>query len=163
MKEYNWSLTVDGASHSWVCGVTDTYCVFFEDGQERGRLDIRNPEKKQGILQIDESIEVFGEKFDFQLENGIPYLRIDGRWAMSETTMLARQEKMLYNQKVTGLVQVATAAVIALIYLIGSHFFASWEEYWYTLIVASFFAVVGLGQFFTARKALGERAAAIEG
>lgn len=163
MKEFNWSLTVDGASHSWTCGVTDTYCAFFEDGQERGRLEIQNPEKKQGVLQLDEAIEVFGEQFDFQLENGIPYLRIDGRWTMSETTRLARREKLLYNQKVTGLTQVAVAAVIALVYLVGCRFFPGWKERWFVLVMASFFALVGVSQFFTARKALREAALSIDG
>ena len=153
-KEYIWSMEVDGVDHTWKCVVTDTQCIFYEEEVESGRLDIVNPEKKQGILQIDDKVAVFGRECPFQLENGIPYVKIDTRWVMSDTTMVARQQKMLYNQKVTGLVQIVGAAVICAVYWVLCQFNEGMKENWFVLIMASFFAVVGAGQFFTARKEL---------
>ena len=73
---------------------------------------------------------------------------------MSDTTMAARQQKMLYNQKVTGLVQVVLAALIALGYGVACYFFEGVSENWFILIMASFFAIVGGMQFYTANKEL---------
>ena len=151
-----WSMEVDGKEHIWKCEVTDTECIFFEEEIESGRIAIVNPEKKQGILQIDDKVTVFGRKCPFQLENGVPYVKIEDRWVMSDTTMKARHQKMVYNQKVTGLVQIVVSAVIAVVYFVICRFVEGMSENWFVLIMASFFAIVGVAQFFTARKELKE-------
>ena len=161
-NEFFWSMEVDGKDHSWKCEVTDTECIFYEEEEESGRIAIANPEKKQGILQIDDYVMVFGRKCPFQLENGIPYVKIDDRWVMSDTTMFARQKKMLYNQKVTGLVQAGLGVAVAVGYFIASQFMEGVSENWFILIMASFFVIVGMAQFFTARKELKEYADPVE-
>ena len=162
-NEFFWSMEVDGTEHSWKCVVTETECIFYEENEESGRLAIANPQKKQGILQIDDAVTVFGRKCPFQLENGIPYVKIDSRWVMSDTTMALRQHKMLYNQKVTGLVQVVLAIVISLGYLVACRFVEGFSENWFVLIMASFFAIVGIMQFYTANKELKGGNTAISG
>lgn len=151
-NEYLWSMDVNGEEHSWKCVVTEKECIFFEEENETCRIEIKNPEKKQGILQIDDAVMVFGKECPFQLENGIPYVKIDERWVMSDTTMAARQQKILYNQKITGLVQIVIAVVIAVVYAVVCKFFEGMSENWFVLIMASFFAIVGAMQFYTANK-----------
>ena len=153
-KEYIWSIVADGDDHVWKCIVTDTECIFYEEDTETDRLIIANPEKKQGVLQIDDEVNVFGKVCPFQLENGIPYVKIDTRWVMSDTTMAERHRKMVYNQKVVGLVQIVGAALITLVYFVLSQFNEGVKDNWFILIMASFFAVVGASQFFSARKEL---------
>lgn len=162
-KEYIWHLNTDNQSHCWKCVVTDTQCIFFEDDIQSGSLPIDDPTQKQGVLQIDKTISVFGQSLPFQLERGIPYLQVEGRWSMSETTQADRQKKALENQKLTGLVQSGLGLLIAVVYLIGSRFFPSWEANWFILVMALFFVFVGLSQVYVAHKALRARESGNEG
>lgn len=162
-NEFIWSMEVDGTERVWKCVVTDKQCIFYEENEETGRMPIANPQKKQGVLQIDDKVTVFGKKCPFQLENGIPYVKITDRWVMSDTTMKARAHKMMYNQKVGGLVQMLGALVIAIGYYVICRFNEKMSENWFVLIMASFFAVVGASQFFTARKELKSQAEAEQG
>lgn len=66
-------------------------CITYEDGVESKHLKIMNKTQMQGVLQIDCQTKVFDEITDFQLENGIPYIKLEDEegdriWFKSDTT-----------------------------------------------------------------------------
>ena len=90
-KEYVWALEVDNDMHEYKVFVGEDECITYEDGVECKRLKIMDKTQMQGLLQIDCKTKVFDEITDFQLENGIPYLKLedeDGNmiWFSSDTT-----------------------------------------------------------------------------
>lgn len=91
-KEFVWNLDIDGQEKVWKCLVTEKECVTFEGDVERKRLKVMNPVRQEKILQIDTVTTVYGKQTPFQLENGIPYIQIDGKWKMSQTTQADRLE-----------------------------------------------------------------------
>ena len=58
--------------------------------------------------------------------------------------------------------QAVLGIVIAVGYLIASKLMEGVSENWFILIMASFFVIVGMAQFFTARKELKEYADPVE-
>lgn len=91
-KEYVWNLDIDGQEKVWKCLVTEKECVTFEGDVERKHLKVMNPVRQEKVLQIDTITTVYGKQIPFQLENGIPYIQIDGKWKMSQTTQADRLE-----------------------------------------------------------------------
>ena len=91
-KEFVWNLDIDGQEKVWKCLVTEKECVTFEGDVERKHLKVMNPVRQEKILQIDTVTTVYGKQTPFQLENGIPYIQIDGKWKMSQTTQADRLE-----------------------------------------------------------------------
>lgn len=91
-KEFVWNLDIDGQEKVWKCLVTEKECVTFEGDVECKHLKVMNPVRQEKILQIDTITTVYGKQTPFQLENGIPYIQIDGKWKMSQTTQADRLE-----------------------------------------------------------------------
>ena len=91
-KEFVWNLDIDGQEKVWKCLVTEKECVTFEGDVECKHLKVMNPVRQEKILQIDTVTTVYGKQTPFQLENGIPYIQIDGKWKMSQTTQADRLE-----------------------------------------------------------------------
>ena len=91
-KEFVWNLDIDGQEKVWKCLVTEKECVTFEGNVECKHLKVMNPVRQEKILQIDTVTTVYGKQTPFQLENGIPYIQIDGKWKMSQTTQADRLE-----------------------------------------------------------------------
>lgn len=91
-KEFVWNLDIDGQEKVWKCVVTEKECVTFEGDVECKHLKVMNPVRQEKILQIDTVTTVYGKQTPFQLENGIPYIQIDGKWKMSQTTQADRLE-----------------------------------------------------------------------
>ena len=90
-KEYIWTLDVDNDIHEYKVLLCEDECITYEDGVECKRLKIMNKVQMQGVLQIDCQTKVFDEITDFQLENGIPYIKLedeegDRKWFKSDTT-----------------------------------------------------------------------------
>lgn len=94
-KEYSWALTIDGEEKVFKCLVTETEVITYEDGQEHKHLKITDPTCMEGVLQIDTVTKIYGEMIDFQLERFIPYIRLEGKWTMSDTTEKDRMEEQI--------------------------------------------------------------------
>lgn len=121
-KEYVWTLDIGGEEKVWKCLVTETECITFEGDVEKKHLKIMNPVRKEKVLQIDTITVVYGQQTPFQLENGIPYIRIDGHWKMSDTTHDDRIEQAVHihqrNSKfefIAGIVFFAVAIIKKLV------------------------------------------------
>lgn len=90
-KEYIWELEVEGQPHEYKVFVGENECITYEDGVESKHLKIMDKTQMQGVLQIDCKTKVFDEITDFQLENGIPYIKLEDdegehKWFKSDTT-----------------------------------------------------------------------------
>jgi hypothetical protein len=90
-KEYVWALDIEGEDHEFKCLVTEDEVITYEDGVECKHLKIMDKTQMQGVLQIDCKTRVFDEITDFQLENGIPYIKLEDdegehKWFKSDTT-----------------------------------------------------------------------------
>ena len=90
-KMYEWELEVDGQLVKWKCFVGEDECITYEGDRECKHLKIMNKEQKQGVLQIDCETRVWDEIVPFQLENGVPYIKLEDdegkrKWRMSDTT-----------------------------------------------------------------------------
>ena len=83
---------LDGEEKVWKCVVGEKECVTYEGDVERKHLKIMNPVRERKILQIDTVTVVYGKQTPFQLENGIPYIQLDGTWVSSDTTKQDRLE-----------------------------------------------------------------------
>ena len=126
-KEYIWDLEVDNDMHEFKVFVGEDECITYEDGVECKRLKIMDKTQMEGLLQIDCKTKVFDEITDFQLENGIPYLKLeddegDHRWFMSDTTREDRLQAKIrqlkreaYGYAIIGLIFFAIALVQRLI------------------------------------------------
>ncbi len=120
-KEYIWDLEVDNDMHEFKVFVGEDECITYADGVECKRLKIMDKRQMVGLLQIDCQTRVFDEITGFQLENGIPYIKLededgDRRWFMSDTTKEDRlQEKTrqlkkeAYGYAIIGLIFFAIA------------------------------------------------------
>lgn len=98
-KEFIFNLVVEDEDVVWKCVVHDDEVVTYEGDEECKHLKITNPEKKKGVLQIDTVTKVYDEILPFQLENGVPYVKIEGEWIMSDTTMEDRLQAKIKSLK----------------------------------------------------------------
>ena len=98
-REFVFNIIVDEEEVQWKCVVHETEVVTYEGDVECERLQITNPEKKQGVLQIDTETKVYDEVLPFQLENGVPYVKFEGEWTMSDTTMEDRLQARIKQVK----------------------------------------------------------------
>lgn len=103
-KMYEWELEVDGQLVKWKCFVGENECITYEGDRECKHLKIMNKEQKQGVLQIDCQTRVWDEIVPFQLENGVPYIKIENeegerKWRMSDTTREDRIQARIVQVK----------------------------------------------------------------
>lgn len=152
-KEFVWKMKVEGEEHTWSCLVRDTECVTYEDGRETGRLSITEPRRMQGLLQIDTETVIFGERYPFQLENGEPYIKMDGKWKRSVTSHEERIAKLIQTHKATAWMQIllglAACAACGIRYLV-QHTMGNW---FIALIIGSVIIVTGIAQLVDVRNA----------
>ena len=123
-KMYVWDLEVEGKDLEWKCFVGIDEVITYENGRECQRMKIENMRQAQGVIQIDAEVKVGDEVVPFQLENGIPYIKLmddeagERKWKMSETTWNDRLEtqsrvvkKEAYSMAAVGIVMVLISLV----------------------------------------------------
>ena len=103
-KEYIWELEVDNDIHEFKVFVGEDECITYEDGVERKRLKIMNKVQQIGVMQINCKTRVFDDLTDFQLEEGVPYIKLedeDGtlKWIASDTTKEDRLQARIRSVK----------------------------------------------------------------
>lgn len=139
-KEFVWTLELDGEEKIWKCVVGDTECVTYEGDVEKKHLKIMNPERKQKVLQIDTTTVVYGRQTPFQLENGVPYIQIDGEWTKSDTSIEDRLNATIQMHVRTSHWQVA--AGLALFAVALARQLITGEGDWWMLTVFGTFCIL---------------------
>ncbi len=94
-KVFSWELEVDDELVIWKCEVLEHECITYEGDTVCKHLKIMDTTRKEGLLQIDTQTRVYDEVLPFQLENGIPYIKIDGEWISSDTTKEDRLQQKI--------------------------------------------------------------------
>ena len=121
-KEHIWYLEVDGEEKIFKCLVTETECITFLGLVDDKHLKITNPVRKDKVLQIDTVTSIYGQQIPFQLENGVPYIKWDGGWKMSETNRQDRIAQGIRVNRLSSWIMISAGlvccVVTAILYLI---------------------------------------------
>lgn len=144
-KEYVWELEVDDQLHTYKVFVGEDECITYEDDVECKHLKIMDKTQQEGLLQIDCKTKVLDEILPFQLENGIPYIKVEGRWTASDTTKEDRLQEKIRMYKKQSLAMCAVGACLLLYTLI---------EYLVTGTLSDWDFAPILGLFFFAAAAM---------
>lgn len=143
-KEYVWTLIIEDQEHEFKCLVTETGVTTYEDGVEHKHLKITDPTCMEGVLQIDTKTKIFGDMVDFQLERFIPYIRLEGKWAMSHTTENDRMNEQIAIYKQQSL-QETIVGIGCLLVALGKVLFTGAMDDWWILIVFGIFFMSSAG------------------
>ena len=150
-KEYIWGADVDHDRTTFRVVVEDGICMTYEGDTLTNRLSYAVPEDEEQMW-IDEVIEVWGKRCRFQLDKGVPYLQMDGKWTASDTTMEARMERIAKNQKLSGIVQAVMGAVLCLVCLVAYLVGGDLDNWWFTAVIGSVMIVTGILQYRNVKK-----------
>lgn len=129
-KEYIWNLLIDGEEKVFKCLVTETEVVTYEEGREHKHLKIMDQTCMEGVLQIDTVTKIFGEMIDFQLERFIPYIRLEGKWTMSDTTQQDRMEEQIAIYKKQSKQEVVVGVLCELVVLAKQLIMGDIGDWW---------------------------------
>ena len=148
-KDYIWELEVDDVVHEFKVFVGEDECITYADGVECKHLKIMDKTQMYGVLQIDCQTRVLDEVTDFQLENGIPYIKLedeDGKlvWVMSDTTKEDRLQDKIKGIKRESYGYAAIGVVVAIICVIQYLIEGTLGE-WPILPIMSLFCFVCCG------------------
>ena len=154
-KEFIWGADVEGERTEFKVVVEEGVCLTYEGGQLTNRIKYKVP-KDPEEMWIDEFIQVWGKRCQFQLDKGVPYLKMDGKWTSSDTTMEERLQKIAKTQKLTGMVQFVIGLLIclvcAVIYMVNGTLGDKW---WFLIIIGSVMSLTGLLQYRNVKKEFG--------
>lgn len=139
-KEYVWALEVEGEDHEYKCLVTEEGVTTFEDGVEHKHLKITDPTCMEGVLQIDCETKLFGDMVPFQLERFIPYIMLEGRWIMSDTTRNDRMQQQIAIYKKQSK-QETIVGVGCLLFVLAMQLILGDIGDWWMLIVFGIFFI----------------------
>lgn len=113
-KEFVWELEIDNDFKIFKCVVGDTEVVTYEGDVEKKHLKITNPVKKIGVLQIDTTTRVYGDLIPFRMENDTPYLLIEGKWIMSDTTRDENLERAVNTHRRNAMIELCAGIAMLL-------------------------------------------------
>ena len=153
-NEHVFRLDYDGEIRIWTCVVGEEECVTYEGNVEKKHLKIMNKERAPHVLQIDTVTSIYGELIPFQLENGIPFIKLDGEWVSSDNFQEAKlQAKVkMYNRQAKQEVIVGVVAnlVALLIWLVTGNI----GDWWILNVFGIFFISSGAYQVVRVRNEL---------
>ena len=153
-KEYVWELEVEDVLKNWKCVVHETECVTYEDDVEVSHIPITNPKSKKGILQIDTVTNVFGDELPFQLERGIPYIKIDDQWVFSDTTREESLQKALKNYRLQIIVELGGGLLLLIAAILPGVRNLFPDSLFMLVVLGIFFLVSGGGLWIRLRNEL---------
>lgn len=90
-NEHIFRLDYDGMIKIWKCVVLEDEVVTYEGDVEKKHLKIMNKERAPQVIQIDTVTSIYGEQIPFQLENGFPFIKLQGEWVSSDTFDVAKR------------------------------------------------------------------------
>ena len=139
-KEYVWTLDIDGEEKIFKCLVTETEVITYEGDREHKHLKITDSTCMEGVLQIDCQTKIYGDMVDFQLERFIPYIRLEGHWAMSDTTEKDRMDEQIAIYKKQSK-QETISGIGAIAVALGKQLITGDIDDWWILIVFGIFFI----------------------
>ena len=87
-KEYIFTMAFEDGDYQkeWTCIVYEDKCETFAEGEKCQTFRFDTTQRKPHVLQLDTEAKVFDEILPLQVENGIPFRKMDGKWECSDTT-----------------------------------------------------------------------------
>ena len=113
-KEFVWELELEDDYKLFKCVVGDKEVITYEGDVEKKHLKITNPVKKIGVLQIDTTTRIYGDMVPFRMENDTPYLLLDGKWIMSDTTRDERLETAVHTHRRNSIIELCIGVLLLL-------------------------------------------------
>lgn len=129
-KEYSWLLAIDGEEKLFKCLVTETEVITYEGDQEHKHLKITDPTCMEGVLQIDTATKIYGQMVDFQLERFIPYIKLEGKWTMSDTTEDDRLQEQIAIYKKQSLQETIVGIACEIVVLVKKLIVGEIGDWW---------------------------------
>lgn len=100
-KEYIFTMNFEDGDIQkvWKCVVSEDKCVTYAENEKCETFKLTTKERAPHVIQLDTVAQVFDEKLPLQVENGIPFLKMDGQWECSDTTDEDRLEANIRKYK----------------------------------------------------------------
>ena len=116
-KEYIYTLEVEDEEVIWKCIISDDMCVTYEGDEKCEEFKLTTQERKPHVLQLDTKAKVYDEYLPLQVENGMPFIKIEGNWVASDTTEEDRIQANILKYKKEAYM-IAAVGVLMLIYFL---------------------------------------------
>jgi len=124
------SIEYDGVIKKWNCVVLENEVVCYERSKETARLKITNREVAPHVIQVDTTVNIYGEEIPFQLENGFPFIRLEDEWVPSDTFTAARQEAAIKMYKRNSLQETIAGGILLAAMVIIWIVTGSLDDWW---------------------------------
>lgn len=138
-NEHIFKIDYDGVIKTWKCVVMEDEVVTYEGGEEKKHLKITNRERAPRVLQIDTVTTIYGEQIPFQLENGVPFIKLEGEWVPSETFREAKQQAAVKMYKRYSLQETIAGVVCFVIVLAIKLLTGDIGDWWMLTVFGVFF------------------------
>ncbi len=138
-NEHIFSIDYDGVVKEWKCVVLENEVVTYEDGVEKKHLKIMNKERAPQVLQIDTVTSIYGEMIPFQLENGIPFIKLQGEWISSDTFDVAKRNAAVKMYRRQSKQEAICGAACLLVVLAKQLITGDIDNWWMLGIFGMFF------------------------
>ena len=96
------------------------------------------------VLQIDTVTSIYGEMIPFQLENGFPFIKLEGEWVPSDTFTVARRDTQVKMYRRNSFQQMAIGTVLLLALLILWIVMKAVGDLWILSVFGIFFISSGM-------------------
>ena len=143
-NEHIFYIEFEGVTKEWKCVVGENEVVTYEDGVEKKHLKIMNKERAPQVLQIDIVTSIYGELIPFQLENGVPFIKLEGEWVASDTFTKAKREAAAKMYRRSAMQQIAVGAVLLVAMLVVWLVMKEIGDLWILAVFGIFFISSGL-------------------
>lgn len=143
-NEHIFSIDYDGVIKKWKCVVLEDEVVTYEGDEEKKHLKIMNKERAPQVLQIDTVTSIYGEMIPFQLENGFPFIKLEGEWVPSDTFAVARRDAQVKMYRRNSMQQIAIGIVMLLALLIIWLVMRDVGDLWILSVFGIFFISSGM-------------------
>jgi len=140
-NEHHFRIYHEGIIKPWKCVVLEDEVITYEGDAEKKHLKIMNKERAPQVLQIDTVTSIYGEQIPFQLENGIPFIRLEDEWVPSDTFDEARLQATIKMHKRHSRQEAITGSIILLIILAIFLITGDIGDWWMLTIFGVFFII----------------------
>jgi len=119
------SIEYDGVIKKWNCVVMEDEVVCYERSKETARIKLTSREVAPHVIQLDTTVNIYGEEIPLQVENGFPFIQLEGDWVPSDTFEEARREAAIKMHKRSSLQEsvvggIMLAAMVVIWIITGS-------------------------------------------
>ena len=111
-SEHLFRIDFDGVIKVWKCVVGDSEVIAYENDVETARIPMETTQRAPQVLQIDTIVNVYGEELGFQLENGFPFLCLEGDWEPSDTFAEAKRNAAVKMYRRNSFQQIGLGCVL---------------------------------------------------